>query len=139
MLERLLASAGIAFASIRDYTAYVDAPPKVQVAGQTYVLKVRVRNNGGTTRPFCIDFSDDKNSWAIEMPGLYSFNSDAWCAGTLAAGARKTLTAYLIPAKAGAHKLTITLGRAMVYRTTHRIVIDDDHALYWESQFVIVS
>lgn len=119
------------------YSARVLTPPKVQAIGARYTLKTIVRNQGPTTRPFCIDFTDDNNSWLIEMPGLYSFDSDAWCAGTLKRDQTKTLTAYIIPGKAGVHKMSITIGKAKVFRTTHRIVIDDDDGLYWEGQFVL--
>jgi hypothetical protein len=35
--------------------------------------------------------------------------------------------------------MSITLGVAKIYRTLHDAIIVDDHALYWESQFVIVG
>jgi hypothetical protein len=38
----------------QDYTATVSAPPRVQVAGQTYVLNVFVRNTGRGGRPPCL-------------------------------------------------------------------------------------
>ena len=135
----VLATAASGSAVSTGYRAFVSAPPRVQATGRTYVLTIRLRNTGRTVRPFCVDFTDDNNSWLIEMPRLYSFNSDAWCVGTLRAGASKTLRALVTAAKPGNKKMSITLGKAKVFRATHRIVINDDDALYWEQRFVIVG
>jgi hypothetical protein len=35
--------------------------------------------------------------------------------------------------------MSVTLGKTKIYRAIHRFVIDDDDALYWERQFVIVG
>lgn len=126
-------------AASSDYRAFVDAPPKVQVAGRTYLLKIDVRNLGGSAKPFCVDFDDDHNSWLIEMPGLSSWANDAFCVGTLRAHAHKVLRAMLTPAKPGAHTLKVYLGKAKVYRSIRHIVVDDDDGLYWSRQFVIVG
>ncbi len=121
------------------YRASVNGLPKVQGAGHTYQLRIDVRNVGRTVRPFCVDFTDDNGSWLIEMPALSSWDSDAFCLGTLRAGAHKVLRAYVTAAKAGSHKMSVTLGVAKVYRNLHRIVIDDNRALYWEQEFVIIG
>jgi hypothetical protein len=139
IVSAALVTAASGSAVATGYTAFVSAPPKVQTAGRSYLLTIRVRNTGRTVRPFCVDFTDDKNSWLIEMPRLYSFNSDAWCVGTLKAGVRKTLRALVTAAKPGSKKMSITLGKAQVFRATHRIIINDDNALYWERRFVIVG
>jgi hypothetical protein len=134
-----LTCASSATARTEGYKAYVSGAPRVQVAGRTYVMRIDVRNTGATVRPFCIDFGDDKNSWVIEMPGLSSWDSDGFCLGTFKARAHKVLRARVIAAKTGAHKMSVTLGKAKIYRSIHRFVIDDKNALYWEQQFVIVG
>jgi hypothetical protein len=134
----LLAPAADARGSARFRATLVTIPPKIQQAGATYRLRTRVTNLGGTFKPLCVDFTDDKNSWLIEAPGLRSFDSDAFCAGTLLRGQAKTLTFFVIAAKQGAHRMTVTIGKASVFRELNDIVIDDPNALVWEGNFVIV-
>jgi hypothetical protein len=123
-----------------SYRASIIAPPRIQQAGTTYRLRVVVRNRGASVRPFCLDFTDDHNSWLIEMPGLVSYDSDTFCLRrTLAAGGRRTLTAYVIPAKAGAHVMKILIGKAQIFKQLHDAIITDNNALEWSQQFVIVS
>jgi hypothetical protein len=102
--------ASSAIARTDGYKAFVIGPPKVQGAGHTYLMRIDVRNVGRTVRPFCVDFTDDNGSWLIEMPALSSWNSDAFCLGTLKAGAHTVLRAYVTAAKAGSHKMSVTLG-----------------------------
>ena len=111
---------------------------KIQYAGRTYSLRIRVTNLGATMKPLSVDFTDDKNSWLIEAPALRSFDSDAFCAGTLLRGQTKTLSFFVTAAKAGAHRMTVTIGKAHVFRELNDIVIDDPSALFWEGNFVIV-
>lgn len=115
----------------------VTIPPKVQSAGRTYALRVRVTNRGGTFKPLCVDFTDDHNSWLIESR-YRSFDSDAFCAGTLLSGQSKTLTFYVTAAKAGAHRMSVTVGKAKIYAALNDIIIDDPGGLTWEGNFVIV-
>jgi hypothetical protein len=121
-----------------SFSATIRPPPKIQQAGGTYLLRIRVANRGGPIRPFCVDFTDDHNSWDIAMPGLSSWDSDTFCLG-LPGHRRKTLVARLIAARVGARKLSILIGKGKVYRDIHRAVIVDDHALEWSGQFVIVG
>ena len=131
---------GWAEARLNSYRASVIPPPKIQRAGHTYKLRVTVRNTGSAVHPFCLDFTDDHGSWSIEMPGLASYDSDTFCMRrVLGAGVRKTLTAYVIAAKAGAHRMSILIGKAEIHKDSHRAFVTDSHALSWGSQFVIVS
>lgn len=113
------------------------APPKVQQVGRNYYLGIRVANRGRAIRPFCVDFTDDHNSWDIIMPGLSSWDSDTFCLG-LPAHRTKTLVARIIPARPGARKMSITIGKAKLYREVHDAIVDDDNALTWSAQFVLV-
>jgi hypothetical protein len=84
--------------------------------------------------------ADDHNSRSIEMPGLASYDSDTFCMRrVLGAGVRKTLTAYVIAAKAGAHRMSILIGKGEIHKYSHRAFVTDSHALSWGSQFVIIS
>jgi hypothetical protein len=124
--------------SLESFSARINAPPKIQQVGRIYFLSIRVNNRGAAIRPFCVDFSDDHNSWDIAMPGLSSWDSDTFCLG-LPGHRVKTLTARLIAARTGARKMSILLGKAKIYRDIHNAVVVDDNALGWSSQFVIVS
>jgi hypothetical protein len=126
-------------ARTEGYRASVSGLPQVQGAGRTYLMRIDVRNVGRTVRPFCVDFTDDNGSWLIKMPALSSWDSDAFCLGTLRAGAHKVVRAYVTAAKTGSHTMSVTLGVAKVYRSLHRIMIDDKRALYWEQEFAIVG
>lgn len=57
----------------------------------------------------------------------------------LGAGARKILTAYVIAAKSGAHRMSILIGKGEIVKGSHRAFVTDSHALSWASQFVIVG
>jgi hypothetical protein len=117
-----------------------DPTAKIQQAGSTYKLRVIDRNTGSAVHPFCLDFTDDHNSRSIEMPGLASYDSDTFCMRrVLGAGVRKTLTAYVIAAKAGAHRMSILIGKGEIHKYSHRAFVTDSHALSWGSQFVIIS
>jgi hypothetical protein len=115
----------------------VSIPPKVQAAGRTYALRVRVTNRGTTFKPLCVDFTDDNNSWLVESR-YRSYDSDAFCTGTLLRGQSKTLTFYVTAAKAGAHRMSLTVGKAKIYASLNDIIIDDAGGLTWEGTFVIV-
>lgn len=121
-----------------SFSARIKSPPTVQRTGAPYFLTVIVTNRGGAIRPFCLDFGDDHNSWLFRMPGLSSWDSDTFCTA-LRARSRRNLTAVITPARTGNRKLSVTLGKATLYRTLHNAVITDDHALSWSDQFVIVS
>src|SRR5688572_20389731 len=69
----------------------VSVPPKVQLAGRTYRLRVRVINRGATFRPLCFDFTDDDGSWLVESPGRRGYDSDTFCAGTIRRGQARTI------------------------------------------------
>jgi hypothetical protein len=145
VLSGVLVAAGLALSETALSTvqttiraSVITIPPKVQSAGSTYRLRVRVTNLSATFTPLCVDFTDDNNSWLIEAPGLRAFDSDTFCAGTLLRGQTKTLTFFVIAAKQGAHRMTITIGKAKIFRSVNDAIIDDPDALFWESNFVIV-
>ena len=116
----------------------VTIPPKVQQAGGTYRLRVRVTNRGRIFKPLCVDFTDDNNSWLIEAPLYRDYDSDTFCAGTFLRGQTKTLTFYVTAAKQGAHRMSLTIGKASIFAAVNDAVIDDSGALTWEGNFVIV-
>jgi hypothetical protein len=134
----VLTAASGAGAGITSFTARVAAPPELQRVGHIYYVGISVRNTGPAIRTFCIDFSDDHNSWLIRMPGLRAYDSDTFCVGTLRHG-RKTFLARIIPGKTGTKKMSITLGHAKIYSEINDAIITDKHALYWENQFVLVG
>jgi hypothetical protein len=117
----------------------ITIPPKVQAAGKTYRLRVRVINRGATFKPLCVDFTDDNDSWLIETPmRLVKFDSDTFCAGTFKRRQTKTLTFFVIAARTGAHRMSLTIGKATVFRSLNDAIIDDPGALVWEGNFVII-
>jgi hypothetical protein len=107
----------------------------VQRAGSAYTLVVTVRNSGRPIKNFCADFTDDNNSWIFRQVGMRAYDSDAFCK-TLPSGT-SSLKWVVIAANRGGHKMSITLGRATIYRNINNVVVDDDNALYWEDEFVI--
>jgi hypothetical protein len=100
-------------------------------------LSVRITNTGATVSPLCFDFTDDHGSWLIEGPGLRSYDSDAFCAGTLRAGQTRIVSFYVIAAKTGAHQMRLTIGKGKVYSSLNDVLIDDSGALAWNGNFVI--
>jgi len=118
----------------------VSGVPKIQSAGVPFRVSIDIRNLGGTVKPFCIDFDDDKSSWSFVMPAGYSeWKKDVFCLGTLRGHSHRVVRATLIPAKAGAHKLGITIGKGHVYKEIRTVLIDDSNALYWSQECVIVG
>jgi hypothetical protein len=115
----------------------VTIPPKVQSAGSTYRLRVRVTNRGSTFKPLCFDFTDDNDSWLIEAPGRHAYHSDTFCAGTILRGQTKTIPFLVTAAETGAHRMTIMIGKADL-PGLNRAYITDSDALFWEGNFVIV-
>jgi hypothetical protein len=115
----------------------VTTPPKVQSTLHTYFVRVRVTNRGATFKPLCVDFRDDNNAWRIYAPFYRGYRSDAFCVGTLLRGQSKLLMFQVIASRSGAHRMSLTVGKAQVYSSINSIVIDDP-ALMWEGHFVIV-
>lgn len=129
-----LASSGAA-AAPTALSGRVLAPPEVQLAGRTYVVKVIVSSTR-PIRPFCLDFEDDNNSWKIRVPGLSVWDDDVFCTG-LAPTRRKVFTAYLIAARPGQRTLEIGMGKATLFRASRGAVLDAK-SLWWSGTFVIV-
>jgi hypothetical protein len=128
---------GQADAMRAGYSARISAPPLVERAGGAYSMGVTIRNGGTRIRNFCADFTDANNSWLFRpaAPLMRSYDSDTFCL-TLAHGTT-TLRWVLIAANRGAHKLSVTLGHASIYKEINNAVITDSRALYWEDQIVI--
>lgn len=123
-----------------DFRAFVSGPPRLQAAGVTYNMSLEVINSGSAISPFCVDFTDDNNSWLTDMPALTSYDSDTYCLdGPLAAGSTRTLRAQVTAAKPGSHKMSIDLGKADIAQDGNNAFITDDHAREWSDQFVIVG
>jgi hypothetical protein len=137
----VLATSGLSGASAAPQSKIranvITIPPKVQEAGRGYLLRVRIVNRGSTFKPICVDFSDDDNSWLIESR-YRAYDSDTFCAGTLRRGQSRTLSFLVIAAKDGAHRMTLTIGKGRVFSVSNDAVIDDEGALFWEGNFVIV-
>lgn len=126
-------------AGIPGFSARVSAPPQIQRVGATYYFRMLVRTGSRPVPNLCIDFEDDGNSWLIEVPGLRAYDDDVFCFGRLRAHvARKTLTAKLVPAKTGQHKLEVGVGNAKIYATANNALLADG-SLYWSRSFVLVG
>jgi hypothetical protein len=130
---------GGAEAATSGFTARVGGLPEVQRVGLSYRFAVTVQNNGGALRNFCLDFSDDHNSWLIKSLSVYTrdWDSDTFCVKSLRRGT-STFAFKMIPAKQGNHKLSVVIGTAKLYPTVNNAVITDDNALEWHSNFVLV-
>ena len=115
----------------------VTTGPKVQWTRHTYFVRVRVTNRGATFKPLCVDFTTDNNAWRIYAPFYRRYRSDAFCVGALLRGQSELLGFQVIASRSGAHRMSLTVGKAQVYSSINRIVIDDP-ALMWEGHFVIV-
>ena len=110
----------------------------MQQAGETYRLRARLTNRGGTFKPLCVDFTDDNNSWLIEAPAYRDYDSDTFCAGTLLRGQTRMLIFLVIAAKQGAHRMSLTIGKGTIYASLNDVLINDSGALSWDGNFVIV-